>query len=459
MITNQSTYMSKFIKIKKGLDIKLVGEADKVIADLPLAETVAIKPPNFIGVVPKLLVKQGDEVQAGTPLFFDKNKEAIQFCSPVSGEVIDIIRGEKRKILEIKILADKEIKYVPFIESDPNNLSRQQIIDALLLSGAWPLIRQRPYGVIPNPGIAPKSIFISAFDSNPLAPDYDFIMQGQGESFQTGLDALIKLTDGKVHLNIHANKTTSPVFTAAKGVEINKISGPHPAGNVGLQIHHIDPVNKGETVWCLNPQDVAIIGRLFLSGKFDASKTIVLTGSQIKKPGYYKTITGCSVSNIMVDGQLKDGDTRIISGNVLNGQQISADGYLNFYDNQITVIPEGNEAEFMGWLAPGLGKYSLSRTFFSWLSPNKKHNLTTNLHGEERPFVITGEYEKVFPMDIYPVHLLKSVLIEDIEMMENLGIYEVVEEDFALCEFICTSKIESQNIIRRGLDIVRKEFS
>jgi len=451
--------MSKYIKIKRGLNIKLVGEADKMISALPLPETFAIKPPNFIGVTPKLLVKQGDEVQAGTALFNDKNNEAIKFCAPVSGEIIDIVRGEKRKILEVKILADKEISYVAFKKTNPNELSREDIIEALLNSGVWPFIRQRPFGIIGNPNDTPKSIFISAFDSNPLAPDYNFMMQEKDQEFQTGLDALGKLTDGKIHLNINADTTPAKIFANIKEVEINKISGPHPAGNVGPQIHHIDPLNKGEVVWYINIQDVLIVGRLFNHGKFDASRMVALTGSQIKNPKYYRTIVGCNIKNIIAEGGLKNGENRIISGNVLTGNQITADGYLDFFDSQITVIPEGHEPEFMGWLAPGFNKLSMSRTFFSWLSPKKKHNLNTNMHGEERPFVVTGEYEKVFPMDIYPVHLLKSILIEDIELMENLGIYEVVEEDFALCEFVCTSKIESQEIIRRGLDIIRKEMS
>jgi Na+-transporting NADH:ubiquinone oxidoreductase subunit A len=450
--------MSKYIKIKRGLNIKLVGEAEKMIADLPLPETIAIKPANFIGVTPALAVQQGDEVQAGSILFTDKNNEAIKFCSPVSGEIVEIVRGEKRKIMEVKILADKEIVYADFGKANPADLDREDIIRALLHSGAWPLIRQRPFGIIANPNVTPKSIFISAFDSNPLAPDYDFILQGNDPAFQIGLDALGKLTTGKLHLNIKADTTPAKIFTASKGVQLNKISGPHPAGNAGVQIHHIDPVNKGEVVWCINPQDVLIIGNVFLHGKFDASRTIALTGSQVKNPKYYKTVIGSSVKNMITDGGLKEGTSRIISGNVLTGKQITGDGFLDFYDSQLTVIPEGHEPEFMGWLKPGFDKLSMSRTFFSWLNPNKKHDLTTNMHGEERPFVVTGEYEKVFPMDIYPVHLLKSILIEDIEMMENLGIYEVVEEDFALCEFICTSKIESQDIIRKGLDIIRKEL-
>ena len=450
--------MPEFIKLKKGLNINLVGEAFKTIVALPLPETFAIKPPDFIGVVPKLLVKEGDEVLAGTPLFYAKSNEAIKFSSPVSGEVAAIVRGEKRKILEIKILVDKETRYLTFNKSDPNDLDRERIIELLLNSGAWPLIRQRPFGIIPQPEVKPKSIFISAFDTNPLAPDINFIMKDESINFQTGLNALKKLTDGAIYLNINEGAETSPVFTNAKGVTINKFSGPHPAGNVGVQIHHIDPVNKGDVVWCIHPQDVLIIGRLFNTGKMDASRVIALTGSRVKNPKYYKTAIGAAVKNIISDGEMQEGINRIISGNVLTGKQISIDGHLNFYDTQVTIIPEGNEPEFIGWLKPGFNKLSVSRSYFSWLMPRKKHDVDTNLHGEERPFVMSGQYEKVFPMDIYPVQLLKSILVEDVELMENLGIYEVVEEDFALCEFICTSKIESQHIIRRGLDLIRKEF-
>lgn len=451
--------MSANIKIKRGLNIKLAGEAAKSVSSLPLPEIFAIKPTDFTGLTPKLLVKEGDEVQAGSPLFYDKHKEAVKFSSPVSGEVAEIVRGYKRRIMEIKILADKEIRYVAFNKANPNDLSREEITEALLNSGTWPFIRQRPFGTVANPAEKPKSIFISAFDSNPLAPDINFIMQDNDSDFQTGLDAIKKLTDGKVHLNIPAAVNSSPIFTNAKGVVINTFYGPHPAGNVGVQIHHIDAVNKGETVWYIAPQDVLIIGRLFNDGRFDARKIIAVTGSQVNEPKYYKTIVGCSVKNILDDNGMKAGENRIISGSILSGTRISAYGYLGFYDSQIVVVPEGNESEFMGWLMPGFNKYSMSRAFFSWLKPGKEYRLDTNLHGEERPFVMTGEYEKVFPMDIYPVQLIKSIMIEDIDMMEKLGIYEVVEEDFALCEFVCTSKIKSQEIIRRGLDLVRKEFS
>lgn len=448
--------MPKYIKIKKGLDIKLLGEASKKFSALSLPETFAIKPTDFIGLHPKLLVHESDTVQAGTPLFYDKGNEGIKFCSPVSGEVIEIVRGEKRKLLEVKILADREIVYIPYNRTNPKDLNSEEIRDVLLNSGAWPFIRQRPFDIIADPNDKPKCVVISAFDSSPLAPDYDFILPGNEEAFQGGLDAIRKLTGTNIHLNVYAANSAS-LFRNFSGVEINEISGPHPAGNIGVQIHHIDPLNKDEVVWYINPQDVIIIGRLFTEGKFDVSKVVALTGSQVTNPQYYKIKVGSSVKKIISDGGLREGESRVISGNVLTGRQIAADGHLNFYDSQLTVIPEGHEYEFMGWLAPGINKFSMSRSFFSWLTPKKKHVLDTNLHGEERPFVVTGEYEKVFPMDIYPVQLLKSILIEDIELMEKLGIYEVSEEDFALCEVVCTSKIKSQEIIRRGLDLVRKE--
>jgi Na+-transporting NADH:ubiquinone oxidoreductase subunit A len=450
--------MSGYVKIKRGLNIKLAGEANKFISNLPHAETFAVRPSDFTGLSPKLLVQEGDEILAGSPLFYDKNNEAIKFSSPVSGEVVSIVRGDKRMILEVKILADREIKYLDHGVIEPASLSRSELIDHLLKSGVWPFIRQRPFGIVANPQVVPKSIFISAFDTNPLAPDIDFVLQGKETQFQAGLHVLQKLTDGKVHLNVHT-ELNSVASGNYNGVNVNKISGPHPAGNVGVQIHHIDPLNKGEHIWFVNPQDVAVIGNLFEKGIYDARKIITVAGSQIKKPAYYRVLAGCSVKNLLKDAEINAGDNRVISGSVLSGNRISPEGVLGFYDSQITVIPEGNQAEFLGWLSPGLNKYSASRTFFSWLSPKKKHDLDTNLHGEERPFVVTGQYEKVFPMDIYPVQLLKSILIEDIDLMEKLGIYEVVEEDFALCEFVCTSKIKSQEIVRRGLDIIQKEFS
>ncbi|MBL4753211.1 MAG: Na(+)-translocating NADH-quinone reductase subunit A [Flavobacteriales bacterium] len=448
--------MAEIVKIRKGLNIKLKGEAEKVYVDVPISDTVAIKPPDFTGIRTKLVCKVGDEVKAGTPLFVDKDNEKVIFTAPVSGEVVEIIRGEKRKILEIRILADKEITYEPFKQADPNNLSRDEIIEWMLKSGTWPLIRQRPFEIVANPDEKPKAIFISAFNSAPLAADNDFILHGHGEEFQIGLNAVAKLSGGKVHLNVNAGVTTSKVFTNATGVQINKISGPHPAGNVGVQIHHIDPVNKGDIVWHLSPQDVLMIGRLFKEGKYDASRVVALTGSEVNKTRYHKTFIGSSIKNMIADN-IKGNKVRYISGNVLTGTRIDADGYLGYYDTQITVIPEGDEPSFMGWLAPGLDKFSLSRTFFSWLTPTREYSLNSNMNGEPRAYVVTGQYEQVLPMDIHPVHLLKSIMIGDIERMENLGIYEVAEEDFALCEYVCTSKVEVQELIREGLDTVKRE--
>ena len=450
--------MSKDIRIKKGLDIKLKGAAEKLYAQIDPPDTVAIKPTDFHGVVPKLLVKTGDEVKAGSPLFYDKDNERVKFVAPVSGEVVEINRGAKRKILEVKILADKENSYQSFKKEDPATLNREQIVDMLLESGAWPFIRQRPYATIANPNDIPKSIFISAFNTAPLAADNDFIIHGMDEAFQAGLNALNRLTDGPVHLNIDGKTNPDIAFTNAKGVQVNRFKGPHPAGNIGVQIHHIDPINKGEVVWYLYPQDVVLIGRVFLEGKFDASRIIALTGSEVKKPKYYKTFVGAAVKNIL-DGTTEEGKKRFISGDVLTGTAVEAIGYLGFYDSQITVIPEGDQPEFMGWLAPGLNKFSVSRTFFSWLMPNKEYALDTNMHGEERAYVMTGEYERVLPMDIYPMQLLKAIMVGDIEAMEALGIYEVAEEDLALCEVVCTSKINVQELLRQGLDLIKKEFS
>lgn len=448
--------MSSDIRIRKGLNIHLEGEAEKILATADPAETVAVSPDDFVGLIPKLLVKQGDEIQAGSPLFFDKQRPEIVFTSPASGEVVEIVRGEKRKILEVKILADKETRHIDFGTANPGSLNREQVVEKLLKSGAWTLLRQRPYGIIPSPASKPKAIFISAFDTSPLAADNDFIVHGQGELFQTGLNAIAKLTDGKVHLNVNGEGKPSEVFTNSKNVQINKFSGPHPAGNVGIQIHHISPINKGETVWYLYPQDILTIGKLFSRGILDLTRLVAVCGSEVKKPKYYKLLAGSSVKNVL-KGNVNEGKNRYISGNPLTGKKIKQEGYLGFYDSQITVIPEGDEPEFMGWLAPGLDKFSASRTFFSWLMPNKKYKLNSNLHGEHRAYVVTGQYEAVLPMNIYPVQLIKAIMAEDLEMMEGLGIYEVAEEDFALCEFVCTSKTEVQKIIRKGLDTMMRE--
>ncbi len=449
--------MSNVIRIKKGLNINLIGEAEKTIKQLT-TDQFAIKPTDFIGVFPKLLIQEGDAVEAGSPLFIDKYRENILFTSPVSGKVREIKRGAKRVLLEIRIEADGKNTAIDFGAADPLQLKRDEVIEKLLKSGVWPFIRQRPYSVIANPADFPKAIFISTFDSSPLAPDNDFVLQGSEKAFQKGIDALTKLTKGKVHLNVNAKATTSSLFTNAKGVQINAFEGPHPAGNVGVQINKIDPINKGEVVWYLYPQDVAVIGKLFLSGKFDAERTIALTGSEVLKPAYYKTKLGANLESF-IKNNVSDVEKRYISGNVLTGVKIDLDGYIGFYATQITVMKEGNYYEFFGWALPGFNKFSMSKSFPTYLFKNKKFALDTNLHGGERALVMTGEFEKVFPFDIYPLQLLKAIMIEDIDLMENLGIYEVDEEDFALCEVVDTSKTNIQEVVRKGLDLMRKEMS
>ena len=448
--------MSEIIKIRKGLDIKLLGETDKKVNEVS-SDNFALKPPDFIGVFPKLFVKEGDEVKAGTPVFFDKYRDNIIFTSPVSGTITEVHRGAKRKMLEVRIKSDGQSKYEDFGTADPKGLNKEQVSEKLLKSGIWPFIRQRPYSTIADPNDDPKSIFISAFNSAPLAPDLDFIIENEAKSFQAGIDALGKLTSGKIHLNIREGVTKSKVFLDAKGVQLNRFSGPHPVGNVGVQIHHLDPVNKGDIVWYLNPQAVVTIGKLFNEGKYDASRIIALSGSEVSNPQYYKVISGTSILHFVKDNT-KISNVRYISGNVLTGSKINKDGYISFYDSQVTIIPEGNYHEFLGWAMPRFDKFSFSRSFFSWLTPGKKYRLDTNINGGHRAFVLTGEYEKVFPMDIYPMQLLKAIMAKDIDLMENLGIYEVDEEDFALCEFIDTSKTEMQTIVREGLDFIRKEM-
>ena len=449
--------MSKTIKLTRGFDIKLDGDALRFSVSPALSRNFAIKPLDFKGIIPKMIVQQGQEVKAGDALFHSKTDERILFTAPVSGEVIEIKRGEKRVIEEIIILSDSKNNFKDFGSSNPNELSREQVIEKLLSSGTWPLIRQRPFNKIANPSDKPKSIFISGFDSAPHGVDYNFILNGQEKDFQTGINALRKLTDGKIHLNLSANQKNCYAYTHAEGVETTNFDGPHPAGNVGVQIHHLDPVvSKKDLVWFINPQDLLIIGRLFNTGRYDASKLVALAGSSVVKKQYYKMSIGANISSIL-EGNLIDGDQRIISGNVLTGDKIDANGYLGYYDSLITVIPEGNQEEFLGWLLPTYPRPSISKTLPAFLFPEKKYKVNTNMHGEDRAFVVTGEYEKVLPMDILPLYLIKACMAKDIENMEALGIYEVAEEDFALCEFVCTSKAPIQEIIGEGLNYIEKE--
>ena len=449
--------MSEVIRIRRGLDIKLSGKAEKILNDSERPLLYAVKPSDFIGILPKLTVVPGDMVKIGSQLFFDKKHPEVKFTSPVSGKIVEILRGERRSILAVVVESDGKDDYIEFIKADPSGLPREKVIEVLLNSGMWPTIRQRPYSVIANPENLPKSIFISGFDTAPLAPDYNFIVKDYVSEFQKGIDVLKILTKGKVHLSLNGDNEIPPAYSNTSGIEIHKFSGPHPAGNVGIQIHHIDPINKGDIVWYIGPYDVIRIGKLFMNGRVDNTSFLAVTGSEVKKPQYLKIIRGTCISTLLKDN-LKSGDLRFISGNVLTGTKIEKNGFLGFYDNQLTVIPEGKYYDFLGWLLPGLGKYSVSRTFFSWLTPNKEFKIDTNLKGGLRSYVITGQYEKVLPMDIYPVQLIKAILAEDVDKMEKLGIYEVAEEDFALCEFVCTSKIEVQSILRKGIDLMKKEM-
>ncbi len=452
--------MGKFIRLKKGFTINLAGKASPKIAESEPAETASIKPSDFHGLyIPKVLVKEGDIVKAGTPLFHDKKLEKVLFTSPVSGEVVEVKRGEKRKLLEVKILADKKSEFEVFRKftvSEIANLSAENIKDQLLNSGVWLNFIQRPFGTIADPAVTPKAIHISAFDTSPLAPDYSILFRGQDQFFQVGVDVLKKLTTGAVHVNTHTTSEISTVFSQVKGAEVNKFSGPHPAGCVGVQIHHIDPINKGDIVWTINPFGVIQIGKLFLNGVYDASKIVAVVGSEVKNPQYYKTVTGASIRKLVANN-LNGENVRFISGNPLTGTNVGAEGHLGFHDHQLTVLPEGNHHEFIGWIAPGANKLSMHRAWglFSFLTPNKEFELDTNTHGEPRAFVETGVFEKVVPMDILPTHLIKSILADDIDEMEALGIYEVIEEDLALCEFVDVSKHNVQEIVREGLELIR----
>lgn len=440
------------------MDIPLPGKAEKIISAAAVPGLFAVKPVDFPGLVPKLDVRPGDSVKAGSPLFHDKIRPGILYTSPVSGTVRSVERGDRRKILEVVVEKSGD-DHVDFGKADPASLSAGKIKEKLLASGLWPAIRQRPYQVVANPEDRPKAVFISGFDTAPLAPDNYFIVENSDSSlFLAGIRAVAGLTEGKVHLVLDGQRKAPALLEDCPGVELSYFSGPHPAGNVGIHIHHLDPVNKGEVVWFVNLQDIIAIGRLFAEGRYYPERIVALCGSEVIKPQYYRMLSGSSVKNIVKDN-INTGKVRYISGNVLTGLKISEEGFLGYYDSQITVIPEGDHFELLGWAAPGIRKFSFHRAFLSNLLPQKSYNIDTNLHGGERAFVLTGKYEKVLPMDIYPMQLFKAILAEDIELMENLGIYEIAGEDVALCEFICPSKIEIQSLVRKGLDMVIKEMS
>lgn len=451
--------MSKVIKLKKGLDINLKGQAEKTVEKTVSPTFISIKPSDFPCVKPHLEVRQGDKVKAGDVLFTDKFRPEICFCSPVSGEVAEIRRAERRRITDVIVKADSQTEYSKFEVKDLN--SKDAVKELFLKSGVWPYLRQRPFNIIADPQQEAKAVYISTFDSAPLAADYQFVLKDQLDTFQAGVDALSKLA--KVYIGLDG-KVSSNIFANVKNAEINTFEGPHPAGNAGVQISHVCPVNKGESVIVVNPQDVVIIGRLVKNGIYDAKKTIALAGSKVKNPAYVSVVANSNIDSVL-EGKIDEtplegveGEAvRIIGGNVLTGTKLSKDGFLGFYDNEITIIPEGKYYDFFGWALPGLKKYSFSHTFFSWLCPKKQYELDTNMHGEKRAYVVTGTFEKLVPMDILPLQLIKAILAQNIELMEELGIYEVAEEDFALCEFADTSKTDIQAIIRKGLDLMVSE--
>lgn len=448
--------MSKDIRIKKGLNIKLVGEAEQKTTDISTSGVYALKPEDFHGIVPKLIAKEGTEVKAGEALFHAKSDERILFPSPVSGKVSEIVRGAKRKILTMKIVADGKQDFQDFGKKDADKMTGDQVKEHLLASGCWPFIKQRPYDVVASPNQAPKGIFISAYASAPLAANYDFTLAGKGAELQAAVTALSKMTEGKVHVSV--GKDSNSPLSGLNNIELHKVSGPHPVGNVSTQIAQIDPINKGEVVWVVSPQDLVVIGELLLTGQFNATRTIALTGSKFESPSYITAVAGASIETLVAKN-LDNDNARIISGNVLSGTQVGEDGFLGYYDNQITAIPEGDDYEFFGWNKPIFNKISPSRALtFSWLNPKKKYDLNTNTNGEHRAFVVTGSYENVFPLDMYPLQFLKACMYKDLDEMENLGGYEVAPEDFALTEFICVSKQPHQKIVREGLDLMKQEL-
>ena len=448
--------MSKDIRIRKGFNLNLDGEANKILVDIHPSKTFALKPADFFSSTPKLLVKEGVKVEKGTPLFFAKENPRVHFVSPVSGEVTAIVRGAKRKILEVVVTHDDSAAAVKHEIPELNVLDQNQTKEILLKAGAWPFIIQRPYGTIARPEDTPKAIFVSTYTTAPLDVDYDFLLKNNKTEFQKGIDVLAKLTD---NLTLTADASFKGLFEKIENANIVGVSGNHPAGNVGVQIHHLAPVNAGETVWVVNPEDVAKIGALFSSGEFSAQRTVALVGSSVGNPQYYKATIGASISALLEEAKIDNSQpNRFINGDVLTGTATSPDNYLGFYNNLFSIIPEGNNYRMFGWL-PFVDNNipSMSKTSLSWLFGKRKAKVNTNLNGEERALVVTGEMEKVLPMDIYPMQLLKACMVQDIERMEALGIYEVVPQDFALVDYSSTSKIEAQEIIKQGIELMIKE--
>ncbi|WP_300697958.1 Na(+)-translocating NADH-quinone reductase subunit A [uncultured Bacteroides sp.] len=452
------TRMANVIKLRKGLDINLKGKAAQELKPVKEPGFYALVPDDFTGITPKVVVKEQEYVMAGGPLFIDKNHPELKFVSPVSGVVTSVERGARRKVLNIVVEAAAEQDYEEFGKKNVNALDGESVKAALLEAGMFAFIRQRPYDVIADPTMFPKAIFVSAFDSNPLAPDFEFVLKGEEANFQTGLDALAKMA--KTYLSISVKQKTT-ALTQAKNVTVTAFDGPNPAGNVGVQINHISPVVKGETVWTIGAEAVIFIGRLFNTGRVDMTRKVAVTGSEVLRPAYCNLKVGALLTNVFSGNVTTDKSLRYISGNVLTGKKVSPNGYLGAFDSQLTVIPEGdNIHEMLGWIMPRFNQFSVNHSYFSWLmGKNKEYVLDARIKGGERHMIMSNEYDKVFPMDIYPEYLVKAIIAGDIDRMEALGIYEVAPEDFALCEFVCSSKVEVQRIVRAGLDMLRAEMA
>ena len=449
--------MANVIKLRKGLDVNLKGLAAKEEFQVKSPGEFALMPDDFTGTKPKVVVKEGDTVKAGDALFVDKVRPEVKFVSPVSGKVTLVERGDRRKVLSVRVEADAQQQYVDFGKASLEQMTAQDVKDMLLKSGLFGFFKQRPYDVVPDPSVAPKAIFVSAFNSMPLAADFEFVLKGREADFQTGLDALAKMA--KTYLGV-STKQTASALTAAKNVTVNFFDGPAPAGNVGVQINHIDPVNKGETVWTLGAEEVIFVGHLFNTGKLDFTRLVAFAGSEVKQPAYCRMTVGQKLSTL-VEGRVSEGRTlRVISGNVMTGVKTTADGFLGAHATEVNVIPEGDDVhEMLGWIMPRFSDYSSSRAYCSWLFGKKAYALDARVKGGERHMIMSGEYDRVFPMDIFPEQLVKAIITGDIDRMEALGIYEVAPEDFALCEFVDSSKLEVQRIVREGLDMLRKEMA
>ncbi len=450
-------------KLKKGYDIRLAGSTEKIIVPAERPAKLAMQPPDFPGIKPKLEVEVGSRVKIGTPLFFDRQNPEVKFLSPASGEVIEINRGERRALMEVVVEDDGNDQYEFFSTHSTEKiaaLSREETIQKLHEGGLWPYLRQRPFSKIAKASAPPRDIFINAMDTAPLAPDINYLMREDEENFQTGVMILSKLTEGKVYLSVSDNgETTARVFENITGVDKHAFTGPHPAGNTSVHIYHIRPMRVGDIVWYISAPHVALLGKFFKEGRYPIERVIAVSGSSLTRDArkYFETRVGMSMATLIPQGLVHDEDVRYISGNVLRGRHIRSNGYVGFYDYQVTVIPDTNERVLFGWLTPGLKDESYSRTFLSKLLPRPEYVKDTRVHGGKRPFIQTGEYEKMLPMDIYPGHLVKSIMAEEIEDMIGLGLLEVDEEDFALCTYICPSKIDFGEYIRKGLNTLESE--